>query len=443
MCAPRTACRALRYDDHLQRAAVSHSARDARDERVRARRLRQPAAAVRRPEPVAGENLAWGTGRQGTAHERSSPRGSRAPSIGRTCSGRRSAASASATSPAASWATAARTSSPPTSPANRAEGNLRFPSAGLALPVRAPCPFAWAAIPGEDGSEGKPVVSLPTYKDGPLGLFQRSARPVSVTALGDANRGAHSWPSAAVSNHGEPAATTPRAAGSAVSGVRLRWPPWCGKCCWRRPAATARVSSAPSRRSSARSTSTARPSTSASRSSTTCTSCATSRPAAPSSSTRRPRCPRARRSSSRRTASRRRSTRTRCARGLNTIDATCPLVTKVHVQARRYAADGYTVLLIGHAGHEEVVGTMGEAPDSIVLVESLDDVARLDVRAGHAPRLRDPDDAVGRRDVGDHHGAAQRGTRRSTRRRRKTSVTRPRTGSGPSRRCSPRSTCCS
>jgi 4-hydroxy-3-methylbut-2-enyl diphosphate reductase len=59
------------------------------------------------------------------------------------------------------------------------------------------------------------------------------------------------------------------------------------------------------------------------------------------------------------------------ARQLNTIDATCPLVTKVHVQARRYAAAGYTVLLIGHAGHEEVVGTMGEAPDSIVLVESV------------------------------------------------------------------------
>ena len=53
---------------------------------------------------------------------------------------------------------------------------------------------------------------------------------------------------------------------------------------------------------------------------------------------------------------------------LTTIDATCPLVTKVHVQARRYAADGYTVVLIGHAGHEEVVGTMGEAPESIVIV---------------------------------------------------------------------------
>ncbi len=64
-------------------------------------------------------------------------------------------------------------------------------------------------------------------------------------------------------------------------------------------------------------------------------------------------------------------------RQLNTIDATCPLVTKVHVQARRYAADGYTVMLIGHEGHEEVVGTIGEAPDSIVLVESVADVDAL------------------------------------------------------------------
>jgi 4-hydroxy-3-methylbut-2-enyl diphosphate reductase len=70
------------------------------------------------------------------------------------------------------------------------------------------------------------------------------------------------------------------------------------------------------------------------------------------------------------------------ARRLNTIDATCPLVTKVHVQARRYAADGYTVLLIGHAGHEEVVGTMGEAPESMVLVESVEDVDRLTFAPG-------------------------------------------------------------
>jgi 4-hydroxy-3-methylbut-2-enyl diphosphate reductase len=57
-------------------------------------------------------------------------------------------------------------------------------------------------------------------------------------------------------------------------------------------------------------------------------------------------------------------------------------VTKVHVQARRYAADGYTVVLVGHAGHEEVVGTMGEAPDSIVLVESVEDVDRLERSPG-------------------------------------------------------------
>jgi 4-hydroxy-3-methylbut-2-enyl diphosphate reductase len=68
-------------------------------------------------------------------------------------------------------------------------------------------------------------------------------------------------------------------------------------------------------------------------------------------------------------------------RKLNTIDATCPLVTKVHVQARRYAADGFTVILIGHAGHEEVVGTMGEAPESIVLVESVADAEALDFAA--------------------------------------------------------------
>jgi 4-hydroxy-3-methylbut-2-en-1-yl diphosphate reductase len=65
------------------------------------------------------------------------------------------------------------------------------------------------------------------------------------------------------------------------------------------------------------------------------------------------------------------------ARRLTTIDATCPLVTKVHVQARRYTASGYTVLLIGHAGHEEVVGTMGEAPGQIVLVQSVDDAEGL------------------------------------------------------------------
>ncbi|MEI8057548.1 MAG: 4-hydroxy-3-methylbut-2-enyl diphosphate reductase [Actinomycetes bacterium] len=56
-------------------------------------------------------------------------------------------------------------------------------------------------------------------------------------------------------------------------------------------------------------------------------------------------------------------------RGLHTIDATCPLVTKVHQEARRFADEGYRILLIGHEGHEEVVGTTGEAPDSITLVD--------------------------------------------------------------------------
>src|ERR671932_1643562 len=69
-------------------------------------------------------------------------------------------------------------------------------------------------------------------------------------------------------------------------------------------------------------------------------------------------------------------------RRLNTIDATCPLVTKVHVQARRYAADGCTIVLIGHAGHEEVEGTMGEAPQAIRLVESVEDAEALDLPAG-------------------------------------------------------------
>jgi len=70
------------------------------------------------------------------------------------------------------------------------------------------------------------------------------------------------------------------------------------------------------------------------------------------------------------------------AQQLRTLDATCPLVTKVHVQARRYASAGYTIVLIGHAGHEEVVGTMGEAPDSIVLVETVADVDALEFAEG-------------------------------------------------------------
>ncbi len=66
-------------------------------------------------------------------------------------------------------------------------------------------------------------------------------------------------------------------------------------------------------------------------------------------------------------------------RDLKTIDATCPLVTKVHSEARRFASEGMQILLIGHEGHEEVVGTMGEAPDAMTLVESPDDVDSVEV----------------------------------------------------------------
>jgi 4-hydroxy-3-methylbut-2-enyl diphosphate reductase len=64
------------------------------------------------------------------------------------------------------------------------------------------------------------------------------------------------------------------------------------------------------------------------------------------------------------------------------IDATCPLVSKVHVQAKRYAQNGFTVLLIGHAEHEEVVGTMGEAPDATILVQDVREAEALELPAG-------------------------------------------------------------
>jgi 4-hydroxy-3-methylbut-2-enyl diphosphate reductase len=68
------------------------------------------------------------------------------------------------------------------------------------------------------------------------------------------------------------------------------------------------------------------------------------------------------------------------ARELHTIDATCPLVTKVHVEAKKFAGDDYTIVLVGHAGHEEVEGTMGEAPAHIVLIENERDVDQLEVK---------------------------------------------------------------
>lgn len=73
------------------------------------------------------------------------------------------------------------------------------------------------------------------------------------------------------------------------------------------------------------------------------------------------------------------------AKRLETIDATCPLVTKVHNEVRRMVAEGFEIVMIGHEGHVEVEGTMGQAPDSMYLVETVEDVARLEVR--NADRL--------------------------------------------------------
>jgi 4-hydroxy-3-methylbut-2-en-1-yl diphosphate reductase len=73
----------------------------------------------------------------------------------------------------------------------------------------------------------------------------------------------------------------------------------------------------------------------------------------------------------------------KCAeRGLKVVDAVCPLVSKVHAEARRYAARGYKIALVGHAGHVEVEGTMGEAPEAIVLVETPDDARTLELEEG-------------------------------------------------------------
>ena len=111
-------------------------------------------------------------------------------------------------------------------------------------------------------------------------------------------------------------------------------------------------------------------------------------------------------------------------RGLQTIDATCPLVTKVHREAVKFAGEGYTIVLIGHAGHEEVEGTMGEAPEHIVLVETEEDVDALEVPDPDKRRLHLPDHAVGRRDALDHQPRCARSSRTSPVRAPTTSVTR-------------------
>ena len=68
------------------------------------------------------------------------------------------------------------------------------------------------------------------------------------------------------------------------------------------------------------------------------------------------------------------------SRKLQVIDATCPLVTKVHIEATKFARKGFTIILIGHKDHDEVIGTLGEAPDSTILVESVNDVDKLNLK---------------------------------------------------------------
>ena len=103
--------------------------------------------------------------------------------------------------------------------------------------------------------------------------------------------------------------------------------------------------------------------------------------------------PRARGPSSARTAFRPSVRREAKQRQLEVIDATCPLVTKVHLEAVKFARDGYTIVLIGHKDHDEVIGTLGEAPDRTFLVATVEDVDRLEVPDPDARLLSDADHA--------------------------------------------------
>ena len=89
-------------------------------------------------------------------------------------------------------------------------------------------------------------------------------------------------------------------------------------------------------------------------------------------------------------------------RGLPVLNATCPLVTKVHNQGKRYMSKGRALILIGHAGHPEVEGTMGQVPGPVLLVQNVDDVGGPDAADGHAGGLYYPDHAQRGRHQGHH-----------------------------------------
>ena len=180
---------------------------------------------------------------------------------------------------------------------------------------------------------------------------------------------------------------------------------------------------------------------SATRSCTTATSSRDCKALAPCSSRSSPRYRpsiASRRSSFRRMACRNRCRRTPQARNLFYLDATCPLVSKVHKQAMRHQRLGRHVLLIGHAGHPEVIGTMGQLPDgAVTLIETEADAARLCARRSAGARLRHPDHAVGRGHRRHHPRLAGSLSAICMRRRRNRSATPPPTARRRSRKPRP------
>ena len=115
------------------------------------------------------------------------------------------------------------------------------------------------------------------------------------------------------------------------------------------------------------------------------------------------------------------------ARGLRVFDATCPLVTKVHIEVAKMRQEGFDIVMIGHKGHPEVEGTMGQSGEGMHLVEDIDDVHGARAARSAAHRVRHADDAFGRRRFGHHRRAQERSIRRSRNRRSRTSATRRRT----------------
>ena len=115
------------------------------------------------------------------------------------------------------------------------------------------------------------------------------------------------------------------------------------------------------------------------------------------------------------------------ARNLPVLNATCPLVTKVHNQGKRYVGQGRKLILIGHAGHPEVEGTMGQIPSPVILVQNEAEVAALAIARRHAGRLCHADDAQRRRHAGHHRRACSASSATSSGPRRAISATRRRT----------------